>query len=359
MPSISSVKAFFLPLLHSSAVGVKFSIITSIEAAFEESGEIPKEVDVYRVSSFRKFQPNTFLNIRGEVSRILCAIKPDIVHAHFAISAFLLATIKTPSKRWATLHGVYHLADHSVKGKFIGILERFAIKKLDRVDVLNNSDFEALKHLKGIKQLPLPGVGIDEKKFDPSKFDKKSRNDIRKELGIEHSQKTLLFVGRYTHFKGYTTFLKAAQRYLKDDNLKFLSCGAPDGLHKLSDADYAPENFTDLGWTNRVDRFMAAADLLIFPSLREGLPVTVMQAQAMHLPVLAYQNRGVEDLIEDGKTGFLVENINEQAFFDRLAFLIQNAQVVKDVQIELQEQNYKHSARKYVEYQLQAYIGKP
>jgi len=66
------------------------------------------------------------------------------------------------------------------------------------------------------------------------------------------------------------------------------------------------DNVIYTGYRNDVNKFMNAADVLVLPSLSEGCPVVLLEASASGIPVIASRVGGVPDLVEDGKTGIIV-----------------------------------------------------
>ena len=71
-----------------------------------------------------------------------------------------------------------------------------------------------------------------------------------------------------------------------------------------------------LGFREDIPEILAATDIFVFPSLREGLPLALMEAMAAGLPVVCSNIRGNRDLIEHGKGGYLAEpNVEQFAFF--------------------------------------------
>jgi colanic acid/amylovoran biosynthesis glycosyltransferase len=79
-----------------------------------------------------------------------------------------------------------------------------------------------------------------------------------------------------------------------------------------------------------VRRKMAAADLFMLPSVtatdgdQEGIPVSLMEAQAGGLPVLSTVHSGIPELVADGKSGFLVPERNVEALASRLTYLCEH-----------------------------------
>ncbi len=359
VPSISSVKAFFLPLLQVESNKVHFHVITSGVEAFDEDGQIPDTAKVHYVKHFRSLNPVKIFAARASIKRLLSEIKPDIIHAHFLMAAFVIATINTKVLRWITLHGVYHLADNSLKGKWIGLMEKFAILKADRVEVLNVRDFNHLNGSSKVKLLPIPGVGVNTDKFDFKYYSEANKKEVREELGLTSENVVLLYLGRYTTFKGYPTVIEVANKISATlPNIKILTCGAVDDLHSTKSIHDKPSNLIDVGWSNKVEKYMSVADLMIFPSRREGLPVTVMEALSMKLPVIAYHIRGVEDLIKDGENGFLVEDLNEDAFVNRLFELLKSPEKISKMKQEMAGWTVNYSSEIYVQHQLNTYLSK-
>ena len=81
-----------------------------------------------------------------------------------------------------------------------------------------------------------------------------------------------------------------------------------------------------LGYRNDVDLLYKTADILVFPSFREGLPVSVMEAMASGLPIVAASNRGTRELIRDGENGILCPPGDAAAFRNALASLCADPQ---------------------------------
>ncbi|MDX1745322.1 MAG: glycosyltransferase, partial [Halobacteriales archaeon] len=81
-----------------------------------------------------------------------------------------------------------------------------------------------------------------------------------------------------------------------------------------------------LGSRGDVARVMAAADLLLLPSLTEGVPGVILEAGAQSLPVVAYQVGGVGEAVLDGTTGRLIPVGEETTFADVVSDLLGDRQ---------------------------------
>ena len=79
-----------------------------------------------------------------------------------------------------------------------------------------------------------------------------------------------------------------------------------------------------LGFRKDVYKISSAADLFLFASLQEGLPVAIMEAMACGLPIVASRIRGNVDLIDSGKGGYLVHPMNVDGFVKGIQKIIEN-----------------------------------
>jgi glycosyltransferase involved in cell wall biosynthesis len=107
------------------------------------------------------------------------------------------------------------------------------------------------------------------------------------------------------------TFLQIAGN---DPRLRLLLLGAPDPLHPsglTSAEDRARKNcpkILDVGWTADVASYLAISDVVVFPSLREGMPVCLMEALAMGVPVITRASRGCRDVVRHGRDGLVLHD---------------------------------------------------
>lgn len=95
------------------------------------------------------------------------------------------------------------------------------------------------------------------------------------------------------------------------------------------DTVYFPEDprraqVTFTSWITEVDKAMAGLDLVVLTSLNEGTPVSLIEAQACGRPVVATRAGGIEDILEEGSTGFTVAQADLEGFAEKLKELIEN-----------------------------------
>jgi glycosyltransferase involved in cell wall biosynthesis len=88
------------------------------------------------------------------------------------------------------------------------------------------------------------------------------------------------------------------------------------------------------GLRHDVPRLLGAMNVFALSSLSEGMPITVLEAMAARLPVVATNVGALPELIEEGLTGFLVGPKNLEALADRLARLYHNQGLAKSFGVE-------------------------
>jgi glycosyltransferase involved in cell wall biosynthesis len=148
--------------------------------------------------------------------------------------------------------------------------------------------------------------GVDLQRFQPARYDRR----LRKELGIHDEAPLVGVIGRLTHQKGHACLFRALPLLLrKFPSLCCLIVGDGELREELQGLA-AREGLTDhclfLGVRQDMPQVLAALDVLVMPSLSEGLPYVALEGMAMAKPIVASAVNGVPELIQDGVTGRLV-----------------------------------------------------
>jgi glycosyltransferase involved in cell wall biosynthesis len=131
---------------------------------------------------------------------------------------------------------------------------------------------------------------------------------------------------RIDHLKGHETLLKALA-LLRASNIAVTLLIAGDGTERANmerlaqELSLGPEWVRFLGFRPDVPDLLAASDFFVLPSLTEGLPLSILEAMAHRLPVVATPVGGIPEIIEDGKHGLLVPVQDPQALADAITRL--------------------------------------
>jgi glycosyltransferase involved in cell wall biosynthesis len=157
---------------------------------------------------------------------------------------------------------------------------------------------------------------------DPAPFDRAEAAD-RAALGVPPDAFLTLYVGRLDPQKGLNILLDAASKVAEvrpDWHLALVGDGPErEALRARLDAD--PDlnpRIHMIGRRDDVPGLLKAADLLVLPSLWEGMPNVVLEAMAARRPVVASAVEGTEDLVIPGQTGWLVPPGDRESLADAL-----------------------------------------
>ena len=180
-------------------------------------------------------------------------------------------------------------------------VEYLLSKYTDELVLINSEDYELASQLKAKKNWYIPGIGIDSKiKINNSNLYKKNK---REELKISSNKIVLLSVGELNSNKNHIKVLKCLKK-AKMKNVIYVICGI--GKRSKILYRYAKKNDIDLrllGYREDINDIYEISDIFIFPSKREGLPVSLMEAMRAGLPVIVSNIRGNRDLIKNERNG--------------------------------------------------------
>jgi glycosyltransferase involved in cell wall biosynthesis len=278
--------------------------------------EIPRGLDV--VGQFRA---------ANRLRRIVAGLEPDWVHAHFSAAILCVALAKRTG--WPRVFGTFHGLGYPLRGGWMGRLLRVAecgsAARMDRVLVLTEDDRRMLARDLGgrrVEVLESAGVGCDLLRYDRGVVDCSEVERLRACWGLGGAC-VFGFVGRWTAFKGFACVARAFLEVAREcEEARLLVVGGEDALHPdgLEDGErrrfWAHPGVIRAGQREDTAPLFALMDGLVFPSWREGVPVSVMEALAMGVPVLARRVRGCRDVVRDGVDGELLE---PGGSWDRLA----------------------------------------
>jgi len=148
-------------------------------------------------------------------------------------------------------------------------------------------------------------------------------------IDFDASKKNIIFVGRLSEQKGFPALLDLIQRLGKDDSLKKrigLNIFGSGGSSENSIIKNLTKKFDFVRYFGHIENkfipgILARHDLMVAPSEWETLPYSILEAQALGLPVIAFDIPGPADIIENERAGFLVKN--EDDFFEKIENLIE------------------------------------
>jgi len=200
------------------------------------------------------------------------------------------------------------------------LFERLFFKKIDLFYSETKDETNYLKRVAPKSQILFQSMGIEEEYFENEKKD-----SARKKLGLKKEKKYLLFLGRVKTTKGMRELL-SAMKNIKEKNIELLIVGGG--------ADY--EFYKDFAEKNKIENtkflgpiygdkklsYLSACDCLILPSYTESCPVSLMEAIARNLPVIATDVGGIPLMIEDGREGIIIKPKSDQDIIKAIAGIL-------------------------------------
>ena len=286
----------------------------------------------------RKFDLKTIKQIRHEIKNrnIGC------IHTHDFKSDFygLMATINTPVTRIATSHG--STKDSILLRSYLFLSEFvfynfydwiIAVSKQRKNDLFTNLIIR--------KKIILIENGIDTELFRLSQ----SNTDQEETTKLFSRSVNIAIIGRLYPDKGHAYLLQALPRVIEKfaDLMLFIIGEGPSGnvLKQQVQESGLDNHVKFLGVRNDLYHFYQCLDLLVIPSLREGLPYVLLEALANNVPVVASRVGAIPDVIEHNHSGYLVEPMDvnglANAVIDSLSDRRRAVQMTGNAYLKLQK----------------------
>ena len=141
--------------------------------------------------------------------------------------------------------------------------------------------------------------------------------------------------GRLFPVKDYPLFIKIAHEILKNDpNVRFLLAGeGPERavLRELVDKYQISQNFEFLGHVENMENFYVGLDLYLNTSVHEGIPMSVLEAMAHGVPIIAPKTGGLCEIVEDAKSGYLVNSRDPSDFAEVCLNVIKDRELYRSL----------------------------
>lgn len=264
----------------------------------------------------------------------------DAVHCHTPMGAVVTRMAarslrKKGLKVIYTAHG-FHFYKGASKFNWLTFynVEKALAKYTDCLITINQEDYALAKSDFNAKEiLYVPGVGVDLGEFAPKTNELKQ--ELRKEYGYDKDAFIMIYPADFCERKNQMMLLKALQIVKqKHDNVKLLCPGLQTYMQECEEfvkANSLTENVEFMGYRRDIYKLDALADVSVSSSRQEGLPINLIEAMALGNPIIATDVRGNNDLVQDGKNGYLIALNDSQAMADRIIELIENPSKIDEL----------------------------
>jgi glycosyltransferase involved in cell wall biosynthesis len=279
----------------------------------------------------RRISPWNDLKAFLAILRHLRRLRPDIIHTHTS-KAGLLGRLAAWLVRIPVVVHTPH--GHVFYGHFGPLLshvfllvERVLSRITNHLVALTpgeGEDYMDLEVMPPHKISVIPS-GIDLSRFATARVDRLSK---RRELGLPPAALAVGFVGWLLPIKGLSFLVRAMPGILVRHPESFLVVvGKGDEevkLRSLAESLGLNGRVLFLGWRPDVDEILPCLDLLVLPSLNEGMGRVLVEAMAAGVAIVASRTGGVPDLVWDGQNGLLVSPADSRALERAIVELLED-----------------------------------
>lgn len=264
-----------------------------------------------------------------ELKRLMEKERFGLVHCHMPMTGIVARLAAQSVRKKAkynvpviyTTHGFHFFKGAPWKNWIYYLPEKWMARYTDCLITINEEDYERASgfRVRGTVE-KIPGVGIDCIQEETEERRGQKREKKRKELGLASSDYVLLSVGELNQNKNHTTVIEALA-HEKNSSIQYLICGTGPLEVQIKNRIHErglEEKVHLLGYRSDVKELLMAADCFVFPSLREGLSVALMEAMSAGLPVVAKKIRGNIDLLPGGEGGILLGDGTPEEYLEAI-----------------------------------------
>lgn len=279
--------------------------------------------------SFARHSLSGSLKCLPQLKKLLIDKQYDIVHTHTETGGLLLKlahSAKGNSKFFYTPHGMSFWKGSGLKSQLVyKPLEKWICSGMDMNLGMNMEEVDYLKHWNKHTATYVHGIGLNVERMQTPI---RTYNDVRSEFGLNVRDVLVSSIGELDDNKNHITVIRALAQLGRSD-FKYVVCGV--GPNK----DLLLEEATKLGVKNKVllvgyrsdvPNILNAADIFVFPSYHEGMPVSALEAMACGLPIICSEIRGNVDIIREGDNGYLFQPSDVETLARKLEYLLDDAE---------------------------------
>lgn len=293
--------------------GLKLDFVEQVfDVPFQRSPFSPKNLGAYK-----------------QLKKIIDEGNYDVVHCNTPVGGVVgrLAARKARkhgTKVFYTAHGFHFYKGAPKKNWLIWYpVEKFMCRHTDKLITINEEDYQLARSKFPVETCHIHGVGVSVSRYHPHSAEEEEV--LRKEESLSAQDFVVLCTGELNANKDQRTLIDAAV-LCRDriPELKVLLAGngpLESTLREQISGNHAEGYIRLLGYRTDLERVVPAADVIVSCSHREGLGLNLIEGMLCGKTVIAVENRGHRELIDNGVTGYLVPIGDSRALAERLVQL--------------------------------------
>lgn len=320
-------------------------------------------VETVAIEMTRTISPTKDLKALIKLICLFQKEKPKIVHTHTpkaGLLGMMAAKITGVPHRLHTVAGMPLLVAKGNKRKLLDFIEKLTYSCATKVypnsygleKIILENKYTSSQKLKVIGKGS--SNGIDTSFFDPALVSQTQRQTLRRSLGIRDDDFIYLFVGRIVKDKGINELVHSFKNINKkhpNTNLVLVGSFERDLDPLLPETEELIDRHSNIhavGYRPNVIDYFAFADVLTFPSYREGFPNVVMQAAAMQLNCIVSNINGCNEIIKEGENGWIVPVKNTEILEDRMEWCLIKREASYQMGLKSRRIMQSNYERKYI-----------
>lgn len=335
--TLDSMFPGFYNLLLSENYSVTAICAETFDGIYSE--ELRKQgIKVINVPMNRDFSILQDLKCLWKLYNIFRREKFDLIHystPKASILAAIAGRLAGGSFLLYTLRGLGYLTVNGIKRVIAKLCERVACCSAHKIIVISKSlKSEAIKEkLLSDQKAEVHGLGSSKGvNIEQFNLDNKVIEDakkIRQELSIGKDDIVIGYAGRLTEEKGVKELVNAfCELSKKFNDLHLMLIGDQDQRNPLNEDVLVKikefNSIHQIDFTNEFSSYLAALDIFVLPSHRDGFGNVIIEASAMQIPVIATDIPGCRDTLVDGITGLLVKHKDTYSLRMAMERLVEN-----------------------------------
>lgn len=310
------IKSFHLPYLKLlKEMGYEVHVATNGDETF------PNCDKKYQICVERNpFKLNNIKAIK-QLKKIINEEKYDMIHCHTPMGSVVTRLAAKKARKNYKTRVIYTAHGfHFYKGApIVNWLMYYPIEKIlskytDDLITINKEDYNLAKSKFKTNIYYVPGVGIDESKFN-FEMTPKEKQELRKSLGLKKDDFVMTYVARLDKNKNQLFLIEVMVQIVKKyKNIHLLLIGKDElnGYYQKKCSEKGlNNNIHFLGFREDIPKILKIANIAVAPSIREGLGLNLIESICCDLFVVASKNRGHNDIIKENINGYQYDTKKE------------------------------------------------
>jgi glycosyltransferase involved in cell wall biosynthesis len=270
---------------------------------------------------------NLGVDIRAfmELKKMILAENPDLVACHSSKAGIIVRLVCTILKipctftvhGWSCTDGVPNL-QKTIYLYLERILGAFSNKLITVCQ--SDEDFGIRKKIVSPHKIVTIHNGVKDLTLSKS-------NEL-----IKPNSFIMVMSARFQNQKDHLSLVQALIQLKEVDWILYLLGDGDETIKeikKLVANNGLTEKIKFIGYVSNVHSYLAIADLFLLISKWEGLPISILEAMSMKLPIIASDVGGVNEQVYDGENGFLVARNDVEAITQKIKYLFENREIAK------------------------------